>query len=35
MGYVKKLAFELANQTGAEVYEIRSTERTSGTLGFW
>lgn len=35
MGYVKKLAYEEANRTGAEVYEIKSTERTEGTLGFW
>ncbi len=35
MGYVKKVAYETANRTGAEVYEIRSTERTEGTSGFW
>lgn len=35
MGYVKKVAYETANRTGAEVYEIKSTERTAGTLGFW
>ena len=35
MGYGKKLAFEEANRTGAELYEIRATERTQGTLGFW
>ena len=35
MGYAKKLAYEEANRTGAAVYEIRSTERTEGTLGFW
>ena len=35
MGYVKRLAYELAEKTGAAVYEIRSTEKTSGTLGFW
>lgn len=35
MGYGKKLALEEANRTGAELYEIRSTERTQGTLGFW
>lgn len=34
-GYVKKVAYEAANRTGAEVYEIKSTERTAGTLGFW
>ena len=28
-------AHEYPNRTGADVYEIRSTERTEGTLGFW
>lgn len=35
MGYVKKLAFEKAQATGGKLLEIRSTERTEGTLGFW
>ncbi|MDD2960160.1 MAG: hypothetical protein PHR92_16885 [Lachnospiraceae bacterium] len=35
MGYTKKLALEQAEKTGAEVYEIQTTERTAGTLGFW
>lgn len=35
MGYTKKTAMELADRTGADLYEIRSTERTEGTLGFW
>ena len=35
MGYVKKKAYEKADETGADIYEIRSTERTEGTLGFW
>ena len=35
MGYARKLAYEEANRTGAAVYEVRSTERTAGTLGFW
>ena len=35
MGYVKKLAYEISEKTGAAIYEIRSTERTEGTLGFW
>ena len=35
MGYVKKQALEEAERTGADVYELRSTERTEGTLGFW
>ena len=35
MGYVKKLAMEEAQRTGAQVYRVQSTERTAGTLGFW
>lgn len=35
MGYARKLAYEEANRTGAVLYEIKSTERTEGTLGFW
>lgn len=35
MGYVKKVALEAANRTGADICEIKATERTSGTLGFW
>lgn len=35
MGYVKKVACETANRTGADIYEIKSTERTGGTHGFW
>ena len=35
MVYARKLAYEEANRTGAAVYEVRSTERTAGTLGFW
>lgn len=35
MGYVRRLAMEEANRTGACVYEIRATERTAGTPGFW
>ena len=35
MGYVKKRAYEEADKTGAEIYEIKSTEKTDGTLGFW
>ena len=35
MGYVKKLACEAANKTGAALYEIQATERTAGTPGFW
>lgn len=35
MGYTKKAALEAADRTGAEIYEVRAAERTSGTLGFW
>lgn len=35
MGYVKKAAYEYADKIGAAVYEIKSTEITEGTLGFW
>ena len=35
MGYVKKQAFIEAQMTGAEVYEVKATEKTGGTLGFW
>ena len=35
MGYVRKQALEEAERTGAAVCEIRSTERTEGTPGFW
>ena len=35
MGYTKKIALELADRTGAELYEVIPTERTSGTAGFW
>lgn len=35
MGYVKKIAYEIANKTKAQIYEIKAKERTEGTLGFW
>ena len=35
MGYVRKKAYERANRTGASVYEIKATEKVSGTSGFW
>lgn len=35
MGYTRKVAYEEANRTGAAIYEIKSTELTAGTLGFW
>ena len=35
LGYTKKIALEEADRTGAEILEIRSTELTEGTAGFW
>ena len=35
MGYMKRQAYEAANRTGAQVYEIKAAERTEGTAGFW
>lgn len=34
-GYTKKLAYEIANKQGAEILEIKTTEKTEGNLGFW
>jgi len=34
-GYTKKLAYEIANEQGAKVFEIRPTEKIEGNLGFW
>ena len=35
MGYTRKKALEEANATGADIYEVKSTELTAGTRGFW
>lgn len=35
MGYTKKVALETANESGAEILEIKTKEKTDGTLGFW
>ena len=35
MGYTKKIAMEEADRTGAALYEIKATEKTDGTIGFW
>jgi len=35
MGYVKKVSCEEANRTGAEILELKTTEKTDGTGGFW
>lgn len=34
-GYTKKLAHEMANVSGAEIFEIKTTEKTDGDVGFW
>ena len=34
-GYTKKLAFDIANKQGADILEIKTTEKTDGNLGFW
>lgn len=35
LGFVRKLAYEEADRTGAVLYEIKAAEKTDGTLGFW
>ena len=35
MGYTKKIALKEAERTGAELYEVKATEKTNGTAGFW
>ncbi len=35
MGYTRRYALALAQARGADVLELRATERTQGTLGFW
>lgn len=35
MGYVKKIACEEANKTGADIYEIKAATHTDSTTGFW
>ena len=35
MGYTRKIAYEAADKIGAALYEIKASERTEGTLGFW
>lgn len=35
MGYVKTVAYRVANESGADILEIKSPEKTDGTLGFW
>lgn len=35
LGYTKLLAYEEANRLGATLIEVKTKERTEGTLGFW
>ena len=35
LGYTRKIAYEEAARIGGDTEEIRSKERTEGTLGFW
>ena len=35
MGYTQKIAYAFADKENANIYEITTKERTSGTLGFW
>lgn len=35
MGYTRKIAYEYANKTCAYIKEIKTNEKTDGTLGFW
>lgn len=34
-GYTKKLVYEIANKTSQDIYEIKTTEKIKGNLGFW
>lgn len=34
-GYTKKEAYRIANETSAKILELKTTEKTEGTLGFW
>lgn len=35
MGYTRKIAYEKANDLGACIVELKTNEKTDGTLGFW
>lgn len=35
MGYTRKVAYEKANDIGACIVELKTNEKTDGTLGFW
>ena len=34
-GYVRKVAEQLASECGGNLFELKTTERTEGLLGFW
>ena len=35
LGYTKKVAYEKANELGADIIELKTKEKTDGTTGFW
>ena len=35
LGYTRQVAYEEASRLGADILEIKTKERTEGTLGFW
>ena len=35
LGYTKKIAYEKANELGADILELKTKEKTEGTTGFW
>lgn len=35
IGYTKKIAYEKANELGATLIELKTKDKTDGTLGFW
>lgn len=35
LGYTEKLAYQTANEQGAEILRLETTEKTDGYLGFW
>lgn len=35
MGYTKKIAYEIANKLSSAILELKTTEKTTGTIGFW
>lgn len=35
LGYTKKIAYEKADELGADILELKTKEKTEGTTGFW